>query len=351
MEKNKRIEYIDAMRGFTMLLVVMAHVSNFVLGAYFSDVFCFSRLFGQFRMPLFFFISGFFVYKPGIIWTISRSANFLSKKIVVQIVSPCIFMIAFLVCQNRSVSEALYDVNKSGYWFTFTLYEFYVLYIMLNLLFNVLPTILRRYQDALLLFFSLLIYYLLSNYSLVVQYSLNLGLGALLGVPTWTYFLFFCIGSIIRKYFTHFERLLDSQFFVPVCVLLYIWLNVLPELENVSSTACHLVLPVAGLFVVFALFRKKKKVFSRSHKIGRILIYIGRRTLDIYLIHYFFVFTNMQNVFPNFAELNVPFLEFILSFLIAWLIVIACLAVSEVLRISPLLAHYLFGQKILDNNK
>ena len=57
--KSQRIEYIDAMRGVTMLLVVMAHVSMFCLGLYGYNGFSFNKMLSEFRMPLFFFVSGF----------------------------------------------------------------------------------------------------------------------------------------------------------------------------------------------------------------------------------------------------------------------------------------------------
>lgn len=59
---KERIEYIDTMRGFTMLLVVYSHVRLY--GLYFDDsniVSSFNSIFLLIRMPLFFFISGFFI--------------------------------------------------------------------------------------------------------------------------------------------------------------------------------------------------------------------------------------------------------------------------------------------------
>ena len=75
---TKRIEYIDAMRGFTMLLVVYSHILVFsyentliydlhagglnLIGAGEGNALTFNSLFVLFRMPLFFFISGFIIY-------------------------------------------------------------------------------------------------------------------------------------------------------------------------------------------------------------------------------------------------------------------------------------------------
>lgn len=49
---GKRIEYIDALRGFTMILVVLSHVAIFCVGAY--DVPNYHHYLQQLRMPMFF---------------------------------------------------------------------------------------------------------------------------------------------------------------------------------------------------------------------------------------------------------------------------------------------------------
>lgn len=59
--QQKRIEYIDAMRGFTIILVVLHHLS------FFSNSFV-DSIFISFRMPLFFFISGFIGFKVNMEW-------------------------------------------------------------------------------------------------------------------------------------------------------------------------------------------------------------------------------------------------------------------------------------------
>lgn len=87
---TKRIEYIDAMRGFTMLLVVYSHVlvfsyDNLIVYNLHNgglslnggvNPLTFNSLFVLFRMPLFFFISGFILYKKDYIWNISNSIFF-----------------------------------------------------------------------------------------------------------------------------------------------------------------------------------------------------------------------------------------------------------------------------------
>ena len=68
---KQRLEWLDAMRGFTMILVVAYHVaqSGFMESEKISASLPFLVLF---RMPLFFFVSGFLAYKAKWLWTFSH---------------------------------------------------------------------------------------------------------------------------------------------------------------------------------------------------------------------------------------------------------------------------------------
>ena len=85
---TKRLEYIDAMRGLTMLLVVYSHIMYFGYSiSDFTEINSFNAFIGLFRMPLFFFVSGFVLYKASQIWNLKDSAIFIAKKFKVQIIT------------------------------------------------------------------------------------------------------------------------------------------------------------------------------------------------------------------------------------------------------------------------
>ena len=77
---KQRLEWLDAMRGFTMILVVAYHVaqSGFMESEKISASLPFLVLF---RMPLFFFVSGFLAYKEKWLWTPQNFASLTWKKI------------------------------------------------------------------------------------------------------------------------------------------------------------------------------------------------------------------------------------------------------------------------------
>ena len=125
MEKQ-RIGYLDAIRGFIMLLVVYNHV----LGNSFriEPAFSFTNIFITFRMPLFFFISGFLMYKANRFRAGSEVSAFLKKKAVVQLVPTLIFTVVFCLVFRYSYSELWFEKAKCGYWFTITLFYFFAIY-------------------------------------------------------------------------------------------------------------------------------------------------------------------------------------------------------------------------------
>ncbi|WP_300699446.1 acyltransferase family protein [Bacteroides sp.] len=341
---TQRISYIDAMRGFTIFLVVLAHVGTFDMGLQGTDAFSYHNLFLEFRMPVFFFVSGFVFYKLGVIWSLSNAFHFLKKKISVQIISPFLFLMASAYVRNINLLDAIFDHNKSGYWFTFALFEFFIFYILLNQVLDMLK-LKDSYRDLLLVFVGFTVY-MLTIPVVLVKFNIPEATIGLFGIQAWYYFLFFIIGTLIRKYLYYFESLLTHSSLVLCSIIIFFGFNVYSEIvQSFSHAFFNLLTSLTGLVLVFTFFRKHADAFSNSHLVGRILQYVGRRTLDIYLIHYFFIFSRMDAILPNFGRMDSPFIEFLFSITISIFVIAASLVVSQILRLSPTLANFLFGQK------
>ena len=89
---KERLEWLDAMRGFTMILVVAYHVAQFGFDQTVKHSSSLSFLM-LFRMPLFFFVSGFLAYKASAEWNLSSLFNMLAKKFRVQIIPTVVFFL------------------------------------------------------------------------------------------------------------------------------------------------------------------------------------------------------------------------------------------------------------------
>ena len=79
--------------------------------------------------------------------------------------------------------------------------------------------------------------------------------------------------------------------------------------------------------------------------LGRSLQYIGRRTLDIYLIHYFLLPYQLSELVTVFHDHPMPVLEFTVTLLISIIVIAISLLIGNILRLSPFVAHYFFGTK------
>lgn len=340
LRKGQRIEYIDALRGFTMILVVMTHVCSFCFNSYNLS---YSSIMAQFRMPLFFFVSGFVFYKD-IIWDRYTFASFMKKKIPVQILTPTIFLLLYIYIKQRPIKGILYDEFRYGYWFTYVLFLFFVFYIIIKLISQSLK-IKSKWNNVILILWGCICY----TVTLIGDVFLKNDLSGLLLMGHWRLFIFFVAGAMSKQYFNYFQKLLDNKYAMLFIIAFYFLSNIFDKYvfgyHGTIDIPLSLLRNFSGVFIVFAFFRKYSAIFTKDKWLGRSLQYIGRRTLDIYLLHYFFLPSGLVSVFTLFADNELPTLEIFASMLLSLLVISLCLIVSNVYRLSPWIEEKMFGVK------
>ena len=338
---TQRIEYIDALRGFTMFLVVLEHVAGMCWGIVGKGISIHDYLV-QVRMPLFFFISGFVLYKAGVVWDTRQIVRFFKKKIPVQLISPFIFFALFLHYKDMPLIDGLMDKFKAGYWFTLALLEYYIIYAAVKF------TVRRWWSSIILVIIGCVLYYFCWPKMAIGNQTID-NVMQLLSVHQWRFFLFFVLGTLAREHFGAVERCLDGKWLIPVCVVFYLVVNLLGDVLPVKAIPMRALLSLTGLVIVFSFFRNKQALFSHETRLGRTLQYVGRRTLDIYLIHYFLIPTGLRFI-TVFRAHPMPVIEAFVTSAIAVIIIAASLLVSNIIRLSPFLAHWLFGAKVKTGN-
>ena len=90
-EKTGRLRYFDALRGFSMIFVVFSHVVLFSMGLTDVKDSTVNWVIMTFRMPLFFFVSGFFAYRVCTKWTASLVGDVIKRKIQAQVIGTIVF--------------------------------------------------------------------------------------------------------------------------------------------------------------------------------------------------------------------------------------------------------------------
>lgn len=353
---KKRIEWIDAMRGFTMILVVTNHIQIIS----FSQAFSWSStmpLLTLFRMPLFFFISGFLVYKASTVWSFSNFAKLVGKKVRIQIIPTVVFFcVALMLFHPRNMGETcinwLHTPVKGGYWFTIALLYMFIIYYIFEFIEHRFKK-LTFLPICILWVISLCVYatcYMPSYFEWAdgrkVAYSGWLNDTSL--IQTMKYFHFFIYGNIVHRYWDKVEKLYDRKGFILAIIVLATFASIeylkLHWLRQQWALITKTLAMYSLMTIVFLTFRYYQEHFTRQTWVGRSLQYVGTRTLDVYLMHYLFLPTlPMIGDFFDAHRHNFT-IELALALAIALLVVSLCLVASNILRISPFLKKYMFGR-------
>ena len=337
---KQRIGYIDAMRGFTMILVVYAHVCHFCLG---DSKMGYNAIFILFRLPCFFMLSGW-LFEP-----VSKNA-FLTvarHKAMVQLLPTFIFLL--LLAPPPEFFHQL-GALKGGYWFTFVLFEFFILYM-------VIVRIGKHWTPILAFVITIASFFYARYYDILKSSSegfqlLMINILGLLSVTTWRLFIFFYIGTWMRRHFDAFIRWTNKPLVILLISAIFFLIASTSHKDNLwFEMFRYYVGGITGMIMIFTLFRLlyTSSFFhlpsSIFHHPSSILKFVGTRTLDIYLLHYFFLPRFLMEYAPQLQAYDSRLLEFVVIMVLSLIILVLCLITSYVIRLSPFLGHYLFGAK------
>lgn len=382
---KQRLEWLDALRGFTMFMVVTNHIYGFGFDTN-TKYSMFMSVCLLFRMPLFFFISGFLAYKASFSWNMRDTSQLIAKKLRVQIVPTVVFMTAYVALTAKHFWErmeyAWSSPTKGGYWFTMVLLEMFLVYYAVCWVGKSLTPVPSPKGDESINSqdLSLSEQPVPSKVStplsrgiggeatlLIILWFISLFAYATLYMPKWftwykgefwkvtsitelaRFFHFFLLGNLVHRYWAQVQKLFDSKWFFPLLIAIafigtgdYLkWHNLRMQWANLPRTLAMYSL----VMIIVAFFRNYSSWFTKETRIGYTLQYIGVRTLDIYLIHYFFI--------PKLPDVGVWFkahpenfiLEGTAAMAVALLVTAFSILTSHVLRVSPFLKKWLFGRE------
>lgn len=342
---KQRIEYFDVLKGIAIFLVVMGHVITY--GVYHIDNSVVFRIIGSVHMPLFFFISGYFTVK-------SRDGQFVLPSLRKRFLQLMLPMLVFstlwifyyphsglqkhLTCTFLGLCT---NLHKNGYWFPWVLFAIITLYGISAILSNML----RHYGKV-------------WKYGPFVLMLISLGIGDAL-VPksinntlslmfVFKYSFVFMFGGIARGLGTRFTGFAQSDagytvsLIVTVASLIFV---MYPEWLPFRRTALMLNSAQVVLHCSLATFAvglcrsvmdsRKEGSCSRGVKLWSLL---GRRSLQIYLFHYFLLFP-LGWLRPAMLKMGLDLVPVALTAAVCAAVITACcLAMDAVVRRSRLLS-------------
>ncbi|MGE5378536.1 MAG: acyltransferase family protein [Bacteroidota bacterium] len=288
---SKRINYIDVARGIGILLVVMGHNDFSLISPFFH------KLIYSFHMPLFFFLSGYFLNTAIGFWSfVKKRFNGLLKPFFFTIFMIYFFSISF---EKMGFANAITRIVKSLYgtgayidwvqlWF---LPHLFVVSIYAYLFYKTVGRIDNRWIRWLILLITLFVasLFLKSFYPFTIallgkSFSL-LGLPFSLDLVLLSGF-FFILGSETRS--LDMEKLYGNVPFLLITgtalVLMNIFLSPTIDLNTrvYDSFIVSTLEAIAGILFIMALSRQ---VDLHTSKLSNMFQYIGRITLIILILH------------------------------------------------------------------
>ena len=350
-ELNKRLSWLDAMRGFTMILVVAYHVAQFSFHENEKTSAALPFLVLT-RMPLFFFVSGFLAYKANFSWTVPNALKLTWKKFKVQVIPTLVFVCLFVIFRMKGdfwdgLIRLLASPTKGGYWFTWVLLQMFIIYYLMCMLLHRIQKSLA--EAGLIIAWAVSVFAYETLYlPKVFTYHKDLFFDYSSLVQTIRYMQFFLLGNIVRRYWNRVEKLFDTPWFFPLVVTLAVVccadIFQLHTFKKVWTNLPRTIAMYSLLLLVVMFFRHYQAWFEEGRKTGRVLSFIGTRTLDIYLLH-FLLLPKLPQV-GEWLNANQPnfIVSIVLSVSVALMVIAFCLLASQLLRVSPFLQLYLFGK-------
>lgn len=345
MEKP-RLHHFDVVKGFAIFLVVIGHILTFCIRD--IDRAPLFKVIGLVHMPMFFFISGYFTYKndfalPKII---SRFRQLMVPGAVMLLLWTLYFPHSGVQSPlDMSWNGTMVNEYKNGYWFP------YVLFVII-LLYSLIAPLLRAVSNSIARLIIIFVYCTLINVAVncfatpYVNNLFSLSLIAQFTVP-------FMLGVICRHHSSQFEKAITSPKYYTVSLLIafltlfflaYRWdYPFMEPFQPYLLPLFHLALPIAVMYIA-KQWCDSTFAAGKSARWGEIWKLLGRESLAIYLIHYFFLFPLpwLQEPLRNAALDIVPTL--IVAVPLAAIVVAVTLGVNYIISRSPLLAQILTGQ-------
>lgn len=337
---NNRLGYIDAIRGFAMLLVVYGHVNFFS----FKITPFIGVITESIQMPIFFFISGYVVFKANAQYPFFKVVAKLWDKFKALIIPATVVGLGYTyLILGKSAYDFSVEIMKYGYWFTFSLFTMNVIYLLTYWVVQ------KKRKVSLMLTLSAVAMILWGIKYACVDNAIFLTLNKMICLwHTFTHFPFFVLGVIVSMYRDEYERVVSSNGMINTILLATF---IMAFLVGEQLAALNVRLPIGGVLrltigfcgsLIALNFSSFYKTTLDNH-VGRLLQFVGKRSLDIYLLHYFLL--PDLTYAAKYVDTSSTVVGLAISGVISILIVIFSLCIGNIIRLSPVLASFLLGVK------
>lgn len=276
-------------------------------------------------MPLFIFLSGLFAYKGLDDITTDNIRKFLCKK-TVRILLPFLFVGGFYSLIVEHCWYAVYTGTFSGYWFLPALFYCMVLGLLQRILVN-------QISGGVLEVITFLVIWGMAAIFLKLDIKIPYWLAALKMYP------YFMVGHYFSKYHILTNGSLNKQWLQATAIIMYIVAIVFTKHTNFHFIS------LTGIFAIIILLNL---FANHANKLPMLLAYVGKYSLEIYVIHWFFL-PKMQDwgdyiLSHNSYNENIV-LTTAICIIICAIIISFCMFIAFIIKQSSILNYLCLGIK------
>lgn len=334
---NRRILWLDSLKGIAILFMVMRHIlSNsygdydfclqqwHTMGANYVYASILWKFIYSFHMPLLFFISGWLFYKPYMIYNLKNCLGMMKKRFA-RLVIPY-FTTGILLYLYKDVF---------GYWFLCVLFVTNVIVLSCLMLLHYFK--LKRGIWH-LLFFGIA-YIVIYAYKLKVNYMQDYTFQLVTCYPA------FVLGLLIKKY-PCLSGLIKNKYLTLAYLTIYLSVFIYLNYHMLGARYLEPIMILSIILFFYILFQKAPNESWQGPE-GRFLVEIGKYSMEIYILHIFFIIRipAIGNYITGLNDLPTSLaFQTVYSLILAFIAIKLSIWLSKFLAGSELLNKLLFGK-------
>lgn len=229
-----------------------------------------------------------------------------------------------------------------GFWFTEVLFEMFLIYFTIAFICRKLKS--SAIENIVLLTVTLILFSVKGIFLIpeMQKYTSYFSL-----VELCNYFPFFFFGLMAKKYKDLFFKVCDNDYLMMVMILAAFALLVGQYNYDVFyySGPLNVIKGAILVAIIFTCFRHSEAFWSKKNMFTDSMEYVGRRTLDLYMLHYFLLMPiPVIGEFITSLNNNIV-IEFLSVGLLTLVVTFLSLQLSNLIRTSSVLSNLLFGVK------
>lgn len=297
----KRIEYIDIAKGLGIILVVIGHCIN---GKTFPGTWI-----SSFHMPLFFILSGMCFNAS----SYSSIIPFLHRRVNTLFLPLLFFSILMIILKSLFLPDSFtfidlrYRFPGGAHWFVFILFLSEILFYIIN---NISS---KKIIKLFFIFICLIFSALFIKYKIILPYNISS-----IFIATFYYGIGYIYKNNINNIIKKINGYIGKLYSLILLLIPAISVCITKQTIDLSSNSIpypmfyHIFISLIG---VIGILLFSKVFFSSNTMIKLLIIYIGKNTLIILLLHMFFISISSKYILPNIINI---FLYKIIEQIFVW---------------------------------